>query len=36
MLITDAGSPVYGAGKPGGDELHRRLNQILFELERGA
>lgn len=36
MLITDAGSPVYGAGTPGDDELHRRLNQILFELERGV
>jgi hypothetical protein len=33
LLITDATSPLYGRG---GDELHRRLVQTLFEIERGA
>jgi len=32
LLITDAMSPLYGRG---GDELHRRLVQTLFELDEG-
>ena len=36
MLVSDAGSPLYRYGPPGRDELHRRLTQVLFELERGV
>jgi hypothetical protein len=35
LLITDPGSPIFRSGRPGGDDLHRCLMQILFELERG-
>jgi hypothetical protein len=36
LLITDPGSPIFRSGRPGGDDLHRCLKQILFELERGV
>ena len=36
MLVSDAGSPLYRDGQPGRDDLHRRLTQVLFELERGV
>ncbi len=36
LLVTDAGSPLYRYGSPDGDDLHRRLTQIVFELERGV
>lgn len=36
LLVSDAGSPLYGCGTPGRDDLHRRLTQILLELERGV
>ena len=36
MLVSDAGSPLYRYGRPGGDDLHRRLTQVLFEIERGV
>jgi len=34
LLVTDCASPLYRGAAPGGDELHRRLTQILFEIER--
>lgn len=36
LLVTDAGSPLYRYRSTGGDDLHRRLTQIVFELERGV
>ena len=36
MLVSDAGSPLYRYGQPARDDLHRRLIQVLFELERGV
>jgi hypothetical protein len=36
MLVSDVGSPLYRHGQPGGDDLHRRLTQVLFEIERGV
>ena len=36
MLVSDAGSPLYRNGQPARDDLHRRLTQTLFELERGV
>jgi len=36
LLVTDCASPLYRGGGPHGDELHRRLTQILFEMERGV
>jgi len=36
LLVTDCASPLYRRGAPEGDELHRRLTQILFEMERGV
>lgn len=36
VLVSGAGSPLYRNGQPGRDDLHRRLTQILFELERGV
>ena len=36
MLVSDAGSPLYRYGQPARDDLHRRLTQVLFELERGV
>jgi hypothetical protein len=36
LLVTDCASPLYRGGAPGSDELHRRLTQILFEIEPGV
>jgi hypothetical protein len=36
LLVTDCASPLYRRGGSGGDELHLRLTQILFEMERGV
>ncbi|HKV68164.1 MAG TPA: hypothetical protein VJN72_08735, partial [Gaiellales bacterium] len=36
LLVTDCGSPLYRGAEPGSDELHRRLTQILFEIERAV
>lgn len=36
LLVSDAGSPLYRNGQPGGEDLHRRLTQVLFEIERGV
>jgi hypothetical protein len=36
MLVSEPGSPLYRHGQPARDDLHRRLTQILFELERGV
>jgi hypothetical protein len=36
MLVSDAGSPLYRYGRPGREDLHRRLTQVLFEIERGC
>ncbi len=36
LLVTDCASPLYRGGASGSDELHRRLTQILFEMERGV
>lgn len=36
LLVTDCASPLYRGAAPGSDELHRRLTQILFEIERGV
>jgi len=36
LLVTDCASPLYRGTAPGSDELHRRLTQILFEMERGV
>ncbi len=36
LLVTDCASPLYRGGAKGSDELHRRLTQILFEMERGV
>lgn len=36
MLVSDAGTPLYRYGQPARDDLHRRLTQVLFELERGV
>jgi hypothetical protein len=36
VLVSDAGSPLYRDGQPARDDLHRRLTQVLFELERGV
>ena len=35
LLVTDCASPLYRGGRRD-DELHRRLTQILFEIERGV
>jgi hypothetical protein len=36
LLVTDCASPLYRGAAPGSDELHRRLTQILFEIERAV
>jgi hypothetical protein len=36
LLVTDCASPLYRGGGRRDDELHRRLTQILFEIERGV
>lgn len=36
VLVTDGGSPLYRIAPGAADELHRRLIQTLFEIERGA
>src|SRR5262245_59822423 len=36
LRVSGCASPRYRGGAARGDELHRRLSQILFEIERGA
>ena len=36
ILVSDAGSPLYRDGQPAGDDLHRRLTQVLFETREGC
>jgi hypothetical protein len=35
LLVTDPGSPIFRSGRPGRDDLHRHVTQIVFELEKG-